>query len=110
MKAAGKGMRGEHTPGAARLGARLEVEREPVPAAAEDAGHRRLAGQAFLEAEDGIAVLRHAVKNPDLAGAAGSFATGGQKAGAGAVDGVQDGVVRGVLPAGASSGALQRRE
>ena len=66
--------------------------------------------EAFLEAEDGIAVLRHAVKNPDLAGAAGSFATGGQKAGAGAVDGVQDGVVRGVLPACVSSGALQRRE
>ena len=69
-----------------------EIQDEAVSATAGDTGHG-LVRHAFLQAEDGVAVLGDAVEHGDLARAAGAFAAGAGDVRAGAVDDVEDAVV-----------------
>jgi len=71
----------------------LQVEHQPVSATAGDAGHHRLVGQAFFEAEDRVAVFGNAVEDADLARAAGAFTASGQDVRACPVDDVENAVI-----------------
>src|SRR2546427_4224753 len=77
-----------------RAGTGLQVEHEARSTGSRNADHHAVVGLPFFLVQDGVAVVGNTLDDAGLAGAARSFAAGGQHSNAGFVHHVEDGSFR----------------